>query len=104
MSRTPRILARAASSSALANPTRRTSVTNEIAAQTAGNQNRRQTQKTLRRCPVLGEQIGELTGRVTGTRMIPGGDYRYVKMEVSIQHSGQLYGVQATDYATYTVF
>jgi len=53
---------------------------------------------------MLGEKIGELTGRVIGTRMLPGDDYRYVKMEVSIQHSGQVYGVQATDTATYTVF
>jgi hypothetical protein len=53
---------------------------------------------------MLGEQIGELTGRVTGTRVVPGDDYRYVKMEVSIQQSGQVYGLTGTDFGTYTVF
>jgi hypothetical protein len=53
---------------------------------------------------MLGEQIGDLTGKVTGTRVLPGEDYRYVKMEASIQQSGQVCGVQAMDIATYTVF
>ena len=53
---------------------------------------------------MLGEQIGELTGKITGTRVLPGDDYRYVKMEVSYQQSGQVYGVQAMDVGTYTVF
>lgn len=53
---------------------------------------------------MLGEQIGDLTGKVTGTRVLPGEDYRYVKMEVSIQQSGQVCGVEAVDIATYTVF
>jgi hypothetical protein len=53
---------------------------------------------------MLGDQIGELTGRVTGQRILPGDDYRYVKMEVSYQQSGQVYGAQAEDYGTYTVF
>jgi len=53
---------------------------------------------------MLGEQIGELTGKVTGTRVLPGEDYRYVKMEVSMQQSGQILGVPAVDIATYTVF
>ncbi len=53
---------------------------------------------------MLGEKIGELTGRVTGTRMLPGGDYRYVKMEVSLQQSGKVCGVDAVDIGTYTVF
>src|SRR5438132_2416268 len=53
---------------------------------------------------MLGDQIGELTGRITGTRMLPGDDYRYVKMEVSYQQAGQIYGAQGTDIGTYTVF
>ena len=53
---------------------------------------------------MLGDQIGELTGKVTGQRVLPGDDYRYVKMEVSYQQSGQVYGSQAEDYGTYTVF
>ena len=53
---------------------------------------------------MLGEKIGEQTGRVTGTRVLPGDDYRYVKMEVSFQATGNVYGVAATDIGTYTVF
>jgi len=53
---------------------------------------------------MLGDQIGEYSGRVTGTRVLPGDDYRYVKMEVSFQQSGQVYGAQSEDYGTYTVF
>ena len=53
---------------------------------------------------MLGEKIGEQTGRVTGTRMLPGGDYRFVKMEVTIQEAGKVYGVDAGDVGTYTVF
>lgn len=53
---------------------------------------------------MLGDKIGEATGRVTGTRMLPGEDYRYLKMEVSFQESGKLLGVDATDMGTYTIF
>jgi hypothetical protein len=53
---------------------------------------------------MLGEKIGEFTGKVTGTRVLPGDDYRYVKMEITYQQSGTLYGAQATDIGTYTVF
>jgi hypothetical protein len=53
---------------------------------------------------MLGEKIGELTGRVITTRVIPGDDYRYIKMEVTVQQSGQVFGVDATDIGTYTVF
>lgn len=53
---------------------------------------------------MLGEKIGELTGRVTSTRVLPGDDYRYVKMEVNIQQSGTIFGEPGTDIGTYTVF
>ena len=53
---------------------------------------------------MLGDKIGESTGRITGTRVLPGDDYRYVKMEVSFQETGNVYGVAATDIGTYTVF
>src|SRR5439155_3613958 len=39
-----------------------------------------------------------------GTRVLPGDDYRYIKMEISIHESGQICGVDAEDTATYTVF
>ena len=53
---------------------------------------------------MLGEKIGEMTGRVIGTRVLPGDDYRYIKMEVTIQHSGTIYGAAASDIGTYVVF
>lgn len=53
---------------------------------------------------MLGDKIGEQTGRLTGTRVLPGGDYRYIKMEVDIQESGKVYGVDAVDIGTYSVF
>jgi len=53
---------------------------------------------------MLGEKIGELTGRVIGTRVLPGDDYRYMKMEVTVQQSGQVYGQEGTDIGTYTIF
>ena len=53
---------------------------------------------------MLGEKIGELTGKVIGTRVLPGDDYRYIKMEVTMQQSGQVFGTPATDIGTYTVF
>ena len=53
---------------------------------------------------MLGEKIGELTGRVTGTRVLPGDDYRYVKMEITVQQTGQIYGVDAMDIGTYVIF
>lgn len=53
---------------------------------------------------MLGEKLGELTGRVIGTRVLPGDDYRYVKMEISVQQSGRVCGVDVTDIGTYTIF
>ena len=45
---------------------------------------------------MLGEKLGELTGRTTGVRILPGDDYRYVKMEVSIEEQGSILGVPVT--------
>jgi|SRR5688572_6687116 hypothetical protein len=53
---------------------------------------------------MLGDKIGELSGKVIGTRVLPGDDYRYIKMEVTVQQSGQIFGAPATDIGTYTVF
>lgn len=53
---------------------------------------------------MLGDKIGELTGKVTGTRVLPGDDFRYVKMEISFQEAGKLFGIDATDVGTYTIF
>ena len=53
---------------------------------------------------MLGEKIGELSGKVIGTRVLPGDDYRYIKMEITVQQAGKVFGVDATDIGTYTVF
>ena len=53
---------------------------------------------------MLGEQIGEFRGKVKGTRVLPGDDYRYVKMETTIEQQGQLLGQDAYDMGTFTAF
>lgn len=53
---------------------------------------------------MLGEKIGVEQGKVTGQRMLPGGDYRYVKMEISFQTAGKTLGLETTNTGTYTVF
>lgn len=53
---------------------------------------------------MLGEQIGELKGKTTGMRVLPGDDYRYLKMEVSWELSGSVFGKPATDVGTMVSF
>jgi hypothetical protein len=50
---------------------------------------------------MLGEQIGEETGQITGMRVLP---YEGAgpKIEVSLQASGTIVGVHGSDMATYT--
>jgi hypothetical protein len=48
----------------------------------------------------LGDQIGEASGRITGTRVLaPEG--QPVKVEVALQGSGTMLGQQITDVGTY---
>ena len=50
----------------------------------------------------LGDQIGEASGRITGTRVIaPSGTQQQVRIEVSFQGSGTLLGQDITNIATY---
>ena len=53
---------------------------------------------------MLGGQVGETSGRVTGTRVLPGDDYRYVKMEITVQETGTLCGAEGMNIGTYTIF
>ena len=53
---------------------------------------------------MLGEKISEATGKVSSIRWLPGGDYRYVKMEVNLSESGKLLGMDAVNMGTYAVF
>jgi len=49
---------------------------------------------------MLGEQIGELTGQITGTRVLPDEGHG-AKVEVSFQQTGTLLGVHINDMGTY---
>jgi hypothetical protein len=53
---------------------------------------------------MLGEKIGEESGRVTGRRILEGDDYRFVKMEVSFETQGTILGRQGMNMGTYTVY
>jgi len=53
---------------------------------------------------MLGDKLGETTGKITGYRVLPGDDYRYVKLEVSFQEAGKLLGIDTVNMGTYTVF
>ena len=53
---------------------------------------------------MLGQKIGEESGRVTGRRILEGGDYRYVKMEVTFETTATILGRPGVNMGTYTVF
>jgi hypothetical protein len=53
---------------------------------------------------MLGEQIGEESGRVTGRRILPGDDYRYVKMEISFETQCNLFGAPGMNAGTYVIY
>ena len=49
---------------------------------------------------MLGEKIGEFTGKNTGRRVIPN-DEHGPKMEISMEQAGKLLGVDVVDWGTY---
>ena len=50
----------------------------------------------------LGDQVGESSGKITGTRVLtPVGGEQQVQMEISFQGSGNMLGEEITDTATY---
>jgi hypothetical protein len=53
---------------------------------------------------MLGPKIGEEHGRVTGRRILPGDDYRYVKMELTFETEATILGHQGMQMGTYTIF
>lgn len=53
---------------------------------------------------MLGDKIGEIRGKVIGQRVLPGEDYRYIRMEITTQQTGQVLGLQGEDIGTYTVY
>ena len=53
---------------------------------------------------MLGAKIGEERGKLSGNRMLPGDDYRYLKIEISFQAAGTILGVKASNMGTYLAF
>jgi hypothetical protein len=53
---------------------------------------------------VLGKRLGEETGKVTGRRILPGEDYRYVRMEITFETQATILGVAGMDTGTYVVY
>lgn len=53
---------------------------------------------------MLGDKVWEGTGRTIGTRILPGDDFRYVKLEVSFEGMGKLLGSDASNMGTFTAF
>jgi hypothetical protein len=49
---------------------------------------------------MIGEKIGEFTGKNTGRRIIPN-DEHGPKMEISMEQVGKFFGVDVVDYGTY---
>ena len=53
---------------------------------------------------MLGEKLGFEDGRVTGRRVIPADDFRYVKLEISFESTIELLGVKGQNIGTYVAF
>ncbi len=50
---------------------------------------------------MLGERLGESSGRITGTRVLPS-EGQQIKIEVSFQGQGTILGERITDFGTYS--
>ena len=53
---------------------------------------------------MLGEKLGEEQWKITGRRVLPGDDYRYLKMEISFETQSTVLGIQGMNMGTYTIF
>lgn len=53
---------------------------------------------------MLGNKVWEGTGRTTGNRVLPGDDFRYVKLEISFEGMGKMLGMDASNMGTLTAF
>jgi hypothetical protein len=53
---------------------------------------------------MLGNKIGDERGKITSRRIVPGDDYRYIKMEVTLESQVTIYGVEASAISTYMVW
>jgi hypothetical protein len=52
---------------------------------------------------MLGDKIGSQQGKMTSRRVMPGSDYRYVRMEVTVEEQGDAFGANVMNMGTYTV-
>ena len=53
---------------------------------------------------MVGDKIGEASGKVIGTRILPGEGGRYVKMEITFQTQATYLGQKGTDMGTYVAY
>jgi len=53
---------------------------------------------------MLGDKVWEGTGRTVGTRVLPGDDFRYVKLEVSFEGMGKVLGMDGSNMGTFCAF
>jgi hypothetical protein len=53
---------------------------------------------------MLGDKLGEEHGKATSRRVLPGDDYRYIKMEVNFETQCTILGQEGMNMGTYTVF
>jgi hypothetical protein len=53
---------------------------------------------------MLGKKLGEESGKVIGTRILPGEGGRMVKMEITFRAEGTLLGKKGTNMGTYVVY
>lgn len=53
---------------------------------------------------MLGDKIGEFSGGPGTSRVLPGDDHRYVKLEISFQDQGTLLGGGGVNMGTITLF
>ncbi|MGE0228119.1 MAG: hypothetical protein AB7I38_10835 [Dehalococcoidia bacterium] len=53
---------------------------------------------------MLGDKIWEGAGSTTGMRVLPGDDFRYVKLELTIDGAGTILGMDAKNMGTFTTF
>jgi hypothetical protein len=53
---------------------------------------------------MLGEKLGSERGRITGRRVLPADDFRFMKMEISFETEVELLGMQGQEVGTYVVY
>jgi hypothetical protein len=53
---------------------------------------------------MLGDKLGEESGKVVGQRVLPGEGGRYVKMEITFEGKGKILGQSMTDTGTYVAY